>query len=145
MQQRIPVATASDVADTANTAGSIVLRDTDQSINVGQANVTNINDSGGEALGVKSISTNTTLDGNSTLVVCDATSAAFAVTLPAASAKAGQTYHIVKKDSAAHNVTITGNSGDNIVSDGAVANTYALTGQGKHAVLWSDGAQWYLK
>lgn len=124
-------------------AKAIAQMDPAGGLTFGAANIDSINNGGGTILGVKTISAVATLDGTATLIACDATAAAFALTLPAAVASAGFVYLIVKADAVAHSVTITGNASENIVSDGAVGNTYALTAKGKQVLIWCDGTQWY--
>jgi hypothetical protein len=69
---------------------------------------------------------------------CNATSAAFAVTLPAAAACAGRVYTFKKIDNV-HTVTVTAAGSDTI--DGA--GTYALTTQYQTVRIISDGAVWW--
>ena len=63
--------------DTANSASAAVMRDVDNSINVGQANVAAINNSGADFGAIKTVtgSTYTVLSTDRTLL-CDGTSAA---------------------------------------------------------------------
>jgi len=72
---------------------------------------------------------------------CDATSAAFAVTLPAASTYQGRKLTIKKTDSSGNAVTVARAGSDTI--DGAT--TYALSAQWKYVTLVSDGsASWFV-
>lgn len=73
-------------------------------------------------------------------LLCDATSAAFTLTLLAAATAAnGFELTIVKTDSTANAVTIDGNSSETI----AGAATYTLSGQGDAATLMCDGSNWH--
>lgn len=74
------------------------------------------------------------------ILLCDATSAAFTLTLLAAATAAdGFTLIIVKTDSSANAVTIDGNASETIGG----ATTYALSGQGNSATLVCDGSNWH--
>lgn len=79
-----------------------------------------------------------TADTSGTYFSCDATSAAFAVTLPPAATVTGRVYVFKKIDSAAHNVTVTGNGAETI--DGS--NTKALTSQYAKTMIISNGVGW---
>jgi hypothetical protein len=73
---------------------------------------------------------------------CDATTASFAVTLPAASGRNGQIFTFKKIDSSANTVTITRGSTDTI--DGAT--TYVLSAQWKYVTIVSNGSNgWYIQ
>ena len=80
------------------------------------------------------------LTGDDLIVTGDATGAAFAITLPAASAvPAGKTYTIKKKDASGNSVTVTRAGADLI--DGAT--TFSLASQFKFVSVISDGvASW---
>jgi hypothetical protein len=82
-----------------------------------------------------------TMTESDTLVLADATGAAFAVTLVAANLKRGFIAHIKKIDNVANNITVTAGGGDSIEG----AGTYVLTAQYKSVTLWADGANtWYI-
>jgi hypothetical protein len=72
------------------------------------------------------------------LVACDATSAAFTLTLPAVKDAKGMTFLVVKTDSSANAVTIDGNASETING----ATTQALSAQWAEATLYCDGTQW---
>ena len=73
-------------------------------------------------------------------VLCDATSAPFTVTLPAASAR--KRLHIKKIDSSANAVTIARTGADNIEGNTSVS----LPAQYKSYTLYSDGTStWYIE
>jgi len=74
------------------------------------------------------------------LVLADATSAAFAVTLLSVGAGAGQILTVKKTDASANAVTITA-SGSNLI-DGA--STYALSTQYQSVTVLSDGVAWWV-
>jgi hypothetical protein len=132
------------VADTANTASTIVSRDTDNSINVGKANCSFIASSGGRSIGVHAYTTAGTLDSTTSVAYCDATAASFALNLPSATLSTGLEYHVVKT-TAANTVTLTAVGGDNIISSGSVATTTAMTTRGTYLILTCDGFAWYQK
>lgn len=73
------------------------------------------------------------------LILCDATSAAFTVTLPTASGNNGVLFRIKKTDSSAHAVTVA-TGGGNI--DGAP--TRALSTQYASLDVQSDGTSWFI-
>lgn len=144
MKLQSPKYAGTVIHDTANSANAGVLRDTDNSINVGQANVVNLDNSGGMSLQPANFTTTGTLGFTSTLITVDATGGAFALTLPAVAGAVGVVYFIAKKD-AAHTVTLTGNGSETIQTTASTANTYAMSTQGQIVIIWSDGTQWYAK
>jgi len=73
-------------------------------------------------------------------ILCDATSDAFTVTLPAASSSTGIKLHIKKTDPSANTITIDGNGGETI--DGAATQT--LSTQWDHLTIHCDGTSWYI-
>jgi hypothetical protein len=131
--------------DTNNTAGAYVKRGSDKSINVGQVNGT-IAAFQSMLLGVSaSITGAATATAGYTLVLCDATSGAFNLTLPPIASSVGQVYLIAKTDSSGNAVTVKGNASENLVTPGvgAGANTYAgLSAQGKILLIINDGTVW---
>ena len=84
-----------------------------------------------------SITGTTTLTGTSDYVICDATTAAFTLTLPTSPAT-GTNYTIKKIDSTAHAVTISGGS-TNIDS----ATTFLLPAQWNSITVVYNGTQWF--
>lgn len=75
------------------------------------------------------------------LVTCDATAAAYTITLPDATKANGATKEFVKTDAGGNVPTLAGNGSQNING----ANTYAgLTAQYKYVRLKSDGVQWWI-
>jgi hypothetical protein len=72
------------------------------------------------------------------LVKCDATSAAFTVTLPTAVGITGKIYIIKKVDASANAITIDGDGSETI--DGSA--TVSLSAQWNKYVLMSDGSNW---
>lgn len=73
-------------------------------------------------------------------ILCDATSAAFTVNLPAAVGVSGRIYVIKKTDVSVNAVTVDGNSSETI--DGAT--TYSLALQYKYVMIQSDGTNWHV-
>ena len=79
-----------------------------------------------------------TLGVSDSVLACDATSAAFNVTLPTAVGTAGRTYMVKRTNSNANNVTIVTSSGQTI--DGV--STYVLGAPNQSVTLVSTGGQW---
>lgn len=76
------------------------------------------------------------------ILLCDATAAAFTLTLLAAATAAdGFTISIVKTDATANAVTLDGNASETIGG----ATTFALSGQGDAATLVCDGSNWHFQ
>jgi len=71
-------------------------------------------------------------------ILCNATTAAFTVTLPTAVGVSGLKYVVKKTDSSANAITIATTSAQTI--DGA--STYSLAAQWNFVALQSDGANW---
>ena len=74
------------------------------------------------------------------IIIGDASSAAFTITLPTAVGKNGQTYTIKRINSVANVVTVGTTSSQTI--DGAA--TYALSAQYKYVKVVSDGSNWII-
>jgi parallel beta-helix repeat protein len=81
-----------------------------------------------------------TLATSDRIVLADATSAAFTLTLPAAANNAGLSYTIKKTDSSANSVTVDGNASETI--DGGTTAT--LTRQYESITILCDGANWHI-
>jgi hypothetical protein len=73
-------------------------------------------------------------------ILCDATTAAFSVTLPAAAANPGRIFNVKKIDSSANAVTIQANGAELI--DGA--NTKVVGAQYQSAQIQSNGIAWFV-
>ncbi len=73
-------------------------------------------------------------------ILCNATSAAFTVTLPAAQGISGRYYRIKKTDASANGVTIDGNSAETI--DGTT--TRVLSSQYDAVQIECDGSNWHI-
>ena len=91
-------------------------------------------------LSVKSISAAYTVADGDDIVLCNATTAAFTVTLPAVAVFSGRFFTLKKTDASANVVTIDGNGAETI--DGAA--TLALNAQYKSRTLYSDGTAWHV-
>jgi hypothetical protein len=76
------------------------------------------------------------------LCECNATTAAFALTLPDATKCIRAKITAFKSDSSANAVTVTCAGSQKILGTGGLVATYALAGQGNSTTLVSDGAQW---
>lgn len=73
-------------------------------------------------------------------ILCNATSAAFTITLPAASGNSGIKYNIKKIDSSANVITIDADGSETI--DGAL--TLTLSSQYDSYTIQCDGSAWYI-
>lgn len=73
-------------------------------------------------------------------ILCNATSAAFTITLPAAASHTGRIYNIKKTDSSANAVTIDGNASETI--DGTT--TKILNTQYDRLMIQCDGSNWHV-
>lgn len=91
-------------------------------------------------LNVTTITSNATLTTSQTVVLCDASSGAITVTLPAASGNDGRHYHIKKIDSSGNAVTIDGNGSETV--DGET--TQAIAVQYNSIQLVCDGSVWHI-
>lgn len=128
-------------SDSQATAGAVVERDSNGDTFQKAVNAaTSLTTAGSLFLQGKSYSTTATLDATTTLAKCNATSAAFTVTLPPAASSTNQVYAVVKTDASANAVTVKGNGSELINA----ANTTSLASQYNVARLWCDGTQWYL-
>ena len=87
-----------------------------------------------------SVSTTYTIVENDGVVLCDAASGSFTVTLPPASGIDGKVYHIKKTDSSANVVTIDGDGSETI--DGAL--TQVLASQYDALTITSDDTEWWI-
>lgn len=74
------------------------------------------------------------------VILCDASSGAFSVTLPTAGSNTGRIYYIKKIDSSSNAVTVDGN-GSETIDDGTTAS---ITIQYEVITVQSDGSQWYI-
>lgn len=128
--------------DDANTAGAIVRRASDSSVNVGKIIATIAALSQGLNLPSESHTTTVTLTITSpTIQKCNATGGAYTTTLPAAAASGGILFAFVKTDSSGNLPTIKG-SGSELIG---TANTYTgLAAQGNGVILYCDGTQWWV-
>lgn len=95
---------------------------------------------GSGVLTVNTITADTTLTSSHTAVLCDASTGAITVTLPAASANAGRRYFIKKIDSTAFTVTIDGNAFETIDGD----LTAIVRSQYEAVLIVCDGSNWHL-
>jgi hypothetical protein len=81
-----------------------------------------------------------TLDGTDFTTLCDCTSNAITITLPASSGATGRLYNIKKIDATGNTVTIDGNSAETI--DGSA--TITLTTQYESVTIQCDGSNWHI-
>lgn len=95
---------------------------------------------GAIATAVAAKTTTYTANANDSVILCNATSAAFTVTLPTAASITGTEYMIKKTDSSVNACTVGTTSSQTI--DGST--TYALSLQYKYVRVISDGANWQI-
>jgi hypothetical protein len=95
---------------------------------------------GSGVLTVHTITADATLTASQTVILCDATTGAITVTLPAASANAGRRYFVKKIDSSANTVTIDGNASETI--DGDLTATLSL--QYEAVLVVCDSSNWHI-
>jgi len=141
-------------SDSANTASAIMERDANgqcfaSGINAGAepaaapTGSAYLSTTGAMLIGGQTYTTTATLTAASPHIAkCNATSAAFTITLPVASSSANLFYRIYKSDSSANAVTVKGNGTDNIQVGATGANTTSLATQGAVVRLWCDGTGW---
>lgn len=89
---------------------------------------------------VSTISAASHTAGQESVMLCNATSNAITINLPAAASSAGRIYNIKKTDSSANTVTIDANASETI--DGAL--TYVATVQYESVTIVCDGANWFI-
>lgn len=95
---------------------------------------------GSGVLTVNTITVDTTLTTSNTVVLCDATTGAITVMLPAASGNGGRTYYIKKIDSSVNTVTVDANASETIDGD----LTAVITLRYESITLVCDGSNWHL-
>jgi hypothetical protein len=78
--------------------------------------------------------------GDESTIVCDASGAAFTVTLPAAASFTGKHYYIIKTDTSLNAVTIDGNASETI--NGATTTT--INTQYECIKIVCDGSNWHI-
>ena len=93
-----------------------------------------------DLVAVTSQSTTYTILSTDYVVLCDASSAAFTVTLPTAVGATGKRYYIKKTDSSANAVTIDGDGSETI--DDSTARV--LASQYDSVGIVSDGSEWWV-
>lgn len=81
-----------------------------------------------------------TADNSTSVYLCDATSGAITVTLPAASGATNRIYHIKKTDSSANAVVVDG-SGSETVDGGTTAT---ISAQFESIQIICDGSNWHI-
>jgi hypothetical protein len=96
----------------------------------------------GESLVIKVTSTSSAsvTAGTSPIIICDASSAAITVNLPAASISNGYVYYVKKVDATANTVTIDG-SGSETIDGGTTA---VISSQYECLTIVCDGTSWYI-
>lgn len=118
-----------------NSGGNSIIswRD-DQSVGIRtEAQNSNLDVDGSFGAGITTLSASTTLTTSQHTVLCDATTAVVALTLPTASTSTRRIYVIKKIDASANAVTFT-------TAEGAQSLTTRYTGK----VIQSDGTNWYI-
>lgn len=90
---------------------------------------------------ITTVTSNTTLDDTNYTVLCDATSGAITITLPAAASNSGRTYYIKKINTSSNDVTVDANGSETI--DGDLTQT--LTGADMPSIrIQCDGSNWFI-
>lgn len=142
MARQLPVINAPIVQSTSEaSASSVVERDSNADAKFARPTATvALVSEGGLKLEYKAKTTAYTILESDYLVACNATSAAFTVTLPAAASSDGQVVVVKKTDSSINAVTVDGNSAETI--DG-VASFY-LTLQYESITLLCDATGWHV-
>ena len=72
------------------------------------------------------------------VILCDASSGAFTVTLPASIG--GKEYYVKKTDSSGNAVTVDGNASETIDND----TTVKITRRHEALLFWADGSNWHI-
>lgn len=137
-----PVAVSSNVflqADSAASANSLAQRDGSGGLAIAAMAVSSLANTGTEAVPITTLTGAATI-GVHNVILADATSAAFTLTLPAAATATGRKYTVKKIDSAAHSVTLAGNGAETI--DGS--NTVAISSQWGVLRVISNGTSWFV-
>lgn len=134
----VPLVSSFQTFDTNATANTGVLRDNQGNVTVAQCLAAELKSSGLLTLTRVAKSGVFTADTSGVLFSCDATSAAFAATLPPAASVTGRVYFFKKIDSTANAVTVTANGAETI--DGS--NTSALSSQWAKVGIISNGTSW---
>jgi hypothetical protein len=94
----------------------------------------------GFSIAITSKTANYTATVNDSVILCDATSAGFTITLPASATNTGRKYVIKKTDTSANTVTIDGNASETI--DGAT--TVNIGTQYQSITIVCDGSNWWI-
>jgi len=128
----LPKANVTVTADTAANGNTVVMRDSVGNLTGNNVTGSTIQTTGNQISTVSSQSASFTVDNSAVTWLVDATAAAVTVTLPSASAMTGWELWIVKKDSSANHVNLSGVSG-----------TTAITSQYGKVKVVSDGTTIY--
>jgi hypothetical protein len=99
-----------------------------------------IGDGGALSLPIETITGADTLDDTNHVVLCNASGAAFTVTLPAAATNVGRIYHIKKIDSSVNAVTIDPANSETLDGD----LTVDITSQYESLQIACDGSNWHV-
>ena len=113
----------------ATTAGQVLSSDTNGVLSWATTNTMSIN----------TISSATTLNATHYTVLCDANSAGFTVTLPAASTCTGRIYRLIKKDVTSNTITLS----IAISIPGSASTITTFNVPGEVLLIQSDGTNWY--
>lgn len=106
--------------------------------NIAPTSTLQVNGSVGMSITTKTA--NYTATASDYTIICNNTSGAITISLPATSGCSGRVYVIKKVSAASLNVVIDPNASENI--DGA--NTFTLTAQNESAMIQCDGNKWYI-
>lgn len=95
---------------------------------------------GSQALPITTKTATYTATATDYTILCNNTSGAININLPAASGCSGRIYIVKKVSGAGNNVVVDGNASENI--DGTITRT--LTTQYDSVMIQSDGSNWYI-
>ncbi len=127
----IPTAQSVTQADTNANGNTLVMRDAAGGDKANIRTATSLVTTGTLVLAPSNQTAAFTI-GDAVDYYCDATVAAFAVTMLSAATYPGRTYSFTKTDAVAHTVTLTG-----------VLGVSTVTTQYQRVTIKSDGANWY--
>ena len=108
----------------------------------GNNNITNVGtlDMNGLIGGITTKTSSYTATANDYIIICDAKSHGFVVSLPTASSNIGRIYYVKKVDSSQNTITVNPEGAEE-VDDGATA---VITTQFETITVTSDGLNWWI-
>ena len=141
---QLPLYSSTVQMTSAANANAVAQRDSSGNINFAQVVATILSASQGVKIAYATKTTTYSITGtDAVLFICDATSAAFTITLPAVAGVGNQVFIILKKDSSGNAVTVSTAGAEDIIVTGTAATTYSLSARGTCLVVISDTVNWY--